>query len=178
MEIFIIFVVAVSLSMDAFSLSLAYGTLGLSKKEIINLSTIVGVYHFIMPIIGMFLGSILLNITHIKPDIVVFIVLFFIGIQMIIESFKNEEKLVKLSKVELFLFGFAVSIDSLSVGIGLNNITNNCILSSFIFSFFSFSFTYLGLILGKKVSELIGKFATIIGGMFLIIISFVCLFKL
>ena len=36
MNIILIFIIAVSLSMDAFSLSLAYGTLGLSKKEIIN----------------------------------------------------------------------------------------------------------------------------------------------
>ena len=65
MEIFIIFVIAVSLSMDAFSLSLAYGTLGLSKKETIQLSSIVGIYHFFMPIIGMFLGKFILNLV--KP---------------------------------------------------------------------------------------------------------------
>ena len=41
MELFIIFVIAVSLSMDAFSLSLAYGTLALSKQETIQLSSIV-----------------------------------------------------------------------------------------------------------------------------------------
>ena len=178
MEIFIILVIAVSLSMDAFSLSLAYGTLGLSKKEIKILSIIVGIYHFFMPIIGMFLGSILLNIIHVKPDIVVFVVLLFIGIQMIIESFKKEEKIETMSKVELLLFGLAVSIDSFSVGIGLNNITNRYILSSIIFSISAFTFTYLGLILGKKVSEIIGKISTILGGISLVIISFIYLFKL
>ena len=138
MEIFIILVIAVSLSMDAFSLSLAYGTLGLSKKEIKILSIIVGIYHFFMPIIGMFLGSILLNIIHVKPDIVVFVVLLFIGIQMIIESFKKEEKIETMSKVELLLFGLAVSIDSFSVGIGINNISNNFIMRSIIFSLTEF----------------------------------------
>jgi len=178
MEIFIIFVIAVSLSMDAFSLSLAYGTLRLSKKENLTLSTIVGIYHFFMPIIGMFLGNFILNFIKIKPDIVVFIVLLFIGVQMIIESFKKEEKLSSMSKIELLLFGFAVSIDSFSVGIGLNTITNNYILSSIIFSISAFIFTYLGLFLGKKVSEMIGKMATIFGGFVLIIISFIYLFKL
>ena len=42
--------------MDAFSLSLAYGTINLRKKEIILLSLIVGIYHFIMPILGMNVG--------------------------------------------------------------------------------------------------------------------------
>lgn len=178
MEIFIIFVIAVSLSMDAFSLSLAYGTLGLSKKETLILSTIVGIYHFFMPIIGMFLGKFILNLIKVKPDIVVFIVLLFIGIQMIIESFKKEEKLNSMSKIELLLFGLAVSIDSFSVGIGLNTITNNYIFSSIIFSASAFIFTYLGLFLGKKVSEMIGKVATILGGFTLIIIAFIYLFKL
>lgn len=178
MEIFILLVIAVSLSMDAFSLSLAYGTLSLPKKQILTLSLIVGIYHFFMPIIGMLLGKLILNMIHLKPDIVVFIVLLFIGVQMIIESFKNEEQVQTLSKIELFLFGFAVSIDSFSVGIGLNTITHNYILSSLIFSISAFIFTYLGLILGKKISEMIGKISTILGGLTLIIIAFIYLFKL
>ena len=178
MEIFILLIIAVSLSMDAFSLSLAYGTLSLPKKQILKLSLIVGIYHFFMPIIGMFLGKLILNMIHLKPDIVVFIVLLFIGVQMIIESFKNEEQVQILSKIELFLFGFAVSIDSFSIGIGLNTITNNYILSSLIFSISAFIFTYSGLILGKKISEMIGKIATILGGLTLIIIAFIYLFKL
>lgn len=178
MEILILFVIAVSLSMDAFSLSLAYGTLGLSKKETKLLSVIVGIYHFFMPIIGMFLGKIILNILHIKPDIVVFIVLLFIGIQMFIESFKEKEEIKYMSKIELLLFGLAVSIDSFSVGIGLNNITSNILLSSTIFSLSAFFFTYLGLILGKKINEMIGRIATTLGGITLIIIAFIYLFKL
>ena len=58
MSIYIIFVIAVSLSMDAFSLSLAYGTLNLKKKYIKQLSLIVGIYHFFMPLIGLLIGKI------------------------------------------------------------------------------------------------------------------------
>jgi len=178
MKIFILFTIAVSLSMDAFSLSLAYGTMGLSKKETNLLSVIVGIYHFFMPIIGMSLGKIILNIIHIKPDIAVFIVLLFIGIQMVIESFKEKDEIKQMSKIELLLFGLAVSIDSFSVGIGLNSITDNFILASMIFSISSFLFTYLGLSMGKKINEIIGKIATTLGGLTLIIIAFVYLFKL
>ena len=178
MEILILLTIAVSLSMDAFSLSLAYGTLSLSKKQMFELSFIVGIYHFFMPIIGMFLGKLILNIIHVKPDVVIFIVLLFIGIQMIIESFKEEEKIQIMSKLELLLFSFAVSVDSFSVGIGLNTITNNYLLASTFFSISAFIFTYLGLVLGKKISEIIGKVATLLGGSTLIIIAFIYLFKL
>ena len=52
-----ILVIAVSLSMDAFSLSLVYGTLNLEKKTIILQSLIVGLFHFFMPRIGIYVGD-------------------------------------------------------------------------------------------------------------------------
>ena len=91
MSIIIILTIAVSLSMDAFSLSLAYGTLNLEKKYINRISIIVGTYHFFMPLIGLTIGDILLKIIPIPPNIIVCIVLTFIGIEMIIDSFKKEE---------------------------------------------------------------------------------------
>ena len=51
--------VGISLSMDAFSLSLAYGTINLNKRQKLTLSLIVGAYHFIMPLIGLFFGSVI-----------------------------------------------------------------------------------------------------------------------
>ena len=173
MSFLIVLVIAVSLSMDAFSLSLAYGTLDLSKKNINKLSIIVGIYHFIMPLIGLFIGNAILKYFPINPNTIVTIVLIFIGFQMIIETFKNEENLRVMSFSELLLFGLAVSIDSFSVGIGLNAINNNYLLCSIIFSISSFSFTYLGLILGKKINKLIGKASTLIGGLILIVIGII-----
>lgn len=173
MSFLIVLVIAVSLSMDAFSLSLAYGTLDLSKKNINKLSIIVGIYHFIMPLIGLFIGNAILKFFPINPNTIVTIVLIFIGFQMIIETFKNEENLRVMSFSELLLFGLAVSIDSFSVGIGLNAINNNYLLCSVIFSISSFLFTYLGLIMGKKINKLIGKASTLIGGLVLIIIGII-----
>lgn len=176
MHVMIIVMIAVSLSMDAFSLALAYGTLNLEKKDIRLLSIIVGIYHFFMPLLGLLIGSLLLKIIKIDPDIIVFLVLLFIGFQMILESFKNEEKLNYMSKLELLLFGFAVSLDSFSVGIGLNAITNHFILCSLIFSCTSFFFTYLGLRLGKTLNLLFGKISTFMGGLVLLFLGFVYLF--
>ena len=53
--------IAVSLSMDAFSLSLAYGMQQMTKKDKILLSVIVGIYHFFMPLIGLNIGSAILK---------------------------------------------------------------------------------------------------------------------
>lgn len=171
MSIYIIITIAVSLSMDAFSLSLAYGTLNLEKKYIKKLSIIVSIYHFIMPLLGLTIGNILLKIIPIDPNIIVCVVLTFIGIEMIIDSFKKEENIKIMTIKEMILFGLAVSLDSFSVGIGLEALTKNYILSISMFSLSSFIFTYIGLTIGKKINNLIGQISTLIGGLILIFIG-------
>lgn len=167
----LILIIAVSLSMDAFSLSLAYGTLNPEKQYIEKLSIIVSIYHFIMPLLGLTIGNILLKIIPLDPNIIVFIVLTFIGIEMIIDSFKKEENVHLMTLKEMILFGLAVSLDSFSVGVGLETLTNNYIISVSMFSLSSFIFTYIGLTIGKKINNLIGPISTIIGGLILIIIG-------
>lgn len=168
-----IFIIALSLSMDAFSLSLAYGTNQINKKY--QLSTMVGLFHFVMPLIGSLLGNIILNIIKIKPNIIVSIILSFIGLSMV---FKKEEKVSPIKTLlEQIIFSVAVSLDSLSVGIGFNAITNNIFLSSIIFSITAGCITYLGLLLGNKISNKIGFISQTIGGIFLILIGIIYLLK-
>ena len=176
MQLILVVLMAVSLSMDAFSLSIAYGTIGLPKKNNILLSIIVGIYHFFMPLIGLMVGSIILSYIKINPDIIVFIVLLLIGLEMIIESFKRKEEVKKLNFIEMLIFGFAVSVDSFSVGIGLNAIKLSPIICFFIFSITSFIFTYLGLSIGKTINNIVGKLSTVLGGIMLIILGLIYLF--
>ena len=171
MNIILIFLIAVSLSMDAFSLSIAYGTMKLSKKEINSLSIIVGLYHFFMPILGMFIGKFVLNMLNVREDIIILVIFCLIGINMIFESFRGVEPLNRMKLFEMLTFGFAVSLDSFSVGIGIHNLTNNVIVSSLIFSITSFAFTYMGLLFGNKLNKYFGKYATIAGGFTLIILG-------
>ena len=176
MQLILVLLIAVSLSMDAFSLSIAYGTLGLTKKDNISLSIIVGIYHFFMPFIGLLIGSIILSYIKINPDIIVFIVLLLIGIEMIIESFKRKEDVKKLNFTEMLIFGFAVSVDSFSVGIGLKAINLSPIICFLIFSITSLVFTYLGLSVGKTINNIVGKLSTVLGGIMLIILGLIYLF--
>lgn len=170
MSLIALIIIAISLSMDAFSLSLAYGTLNISLNKIKILSVIVGIYHFIMPIIGMNVGKVIINLLPIKPNTLVFIVLFLIGLEMIIETFKENQSIKNLNVFDMFIFGLAVSIDSFTLGLGLKVIYNP-IIASFIFMIFSGIFTYLGLKIGKKINENIGKISTIFGGITLIIVG-------
>ena len=175
MDLLVIIVIAISLSMDAFSLSLAYGTLELNKNDVLKLFFIVGIFHFFMPLIGFLVGKQVFNILPVSSNFIVFVILSIIGIEMIIESFKEKETKKLMNIFQLFLFGLAVSIDSFSVGIGIKGISEKYYLCSLIFSISSFIFTYLGLILGKKLSQMLGKVSTIIGGIVLIVIGLIYL---
>lgn len=171
MNFFLILLIAISLSMDAFSMSLAYGTLDISKKDIFRLSLLVGIYHFFMPLLGSYLGSNLLKLFPINSNFIVFIILTIIGLEMIIDTLRKKENITKMQFLQMIIFGFTVSIDSFSVGIGLDTLTNNYLLSSLIFSMTSFSFTLSGLYIGKKINQIFGRISTMIGGAILIIIA-------
>ena len=165
----LVLLIAISLSTDTFSLSLLYGTIDFEKQKEYVLSILVGLFHFFMPLLGQIVGN---NIIQVFPNInlLIFIIFTLIGIEMIIESFKKDKKTNNLSFLEMFSFSLAVSIDSFTIGIGLNAIYNTFI-ASFIFLIVSFLFTLIGLKLGKIIKLYIGKIATIIGGLLLIIIG-------
>ncbi len=173
MSIIPVMLIALSLSMDAFSLSLAYGTLSTNKNYKIKLSLIVGIFHFIMPILGSIVGYTIINILPIKPSIIIFMILFFIGVEMIIESFKENSNIKYLDLIGMLLFSFAVSLDSFTTGLGLDVLYKNKLVSIILFSLFSFSFTYLGLNLGGYISNKIGKISTFFGGIVLILIGII-----
>ena len=160
--------IGIGLSMDAFSLSFSYGTLNINKKDRVILSSLVGLFHFFMPLLGLFIGNIILKYIIIDLDILLAIIISLIGIEMIISSIKKEDNTMLLSLLSFILFAFSVSIDSFSVGIGLKGINNDYLQVSIIFSLCSFIFTYVGLILGTKLNDLVGRYAKTIGGIILI----------
>lgn len=168
---FILIIIGIGLSMDAFSLSLSYATKRISKFNTILLSLIVGIYHFFMPIIGMNVGKKITKLLPFSENILIFIILFFIGLEMIIETFKQKEEYNTLHFIEMLVFGFAVSIDSFSLGISIKTIYNDVLVSSLTFSVISYIFTFLGLKIGNYINKKIGKISTLLGGIILILIG-------
>ena len=85
---------------------------------------------------------------------------------------KEEDSNTNLSSIlSMILFALAVSIDSFAIGIGLNSIYDNHIISALTFSLFSFTFTLIGLLIGKYISNKIGNVSKIVGGLILIALS-------
>lgn len=164
-------IIGISLSMDAFSLALIYGLEPINKNNKILLSLIVGIYHFFMPLIGIFFGKIIINYLPFKINILVSIIFFIIGIDMIYSSLKNKKEKLSISILGFILFGLSVSIDSFTTGIGMNIINNNYLEVSTIFAIISLFFTYIGLVLGHKINNKIGPISSLFGGVILLILS-------
>ena len=166
-EFIYLLLIGISLSMDAFSLSLVFGLTIKNNKDKLLLSIIVSIYHFIMPLIGLLLSNILLKINYLDFNTLSSIILIYVGIETIISK---EDHNYKINIISFLLFGLSVSIDSLTIGIGLRGITNKYLLSSILFSITSFIFTITGLHIGNYIGKIIQKYSKIIGGIILIII--------
>lgn len=170
-EFYTLLLIGIGLSMDTFSVSLSIGTLKITENQIKLISTLVGIMHFIMPLIGLIIGSNLLSILNINSKYLLSAILIILALKLLKDYFTNEDVHIKLNIVGIILFAIAVSLDSLSTGIGLAAITNKIYFATTIFSICSFSFTFLGLTLGKYTSYKIGKYATIVGIIILLAVA-------
>ena len=166
--IYIIFV-AISISMDTFSISLNIGK-NLNNKFCYAL--LVGLLHFILTILGSMIGniiSIFLHNMHLLSSIV-FLCLAF----NMYNELKETNKTIKTNTLNLIIISFSVSMDSLSIGLTINK---NIILSASIFLLATFSFTYIGLLLGKYLNDLYGKKYLFLGFILLTFIGVLNFFK-
>lgn len=171
MSLIIIFILAVGLSMDAFSLSMIYGTLNLKSSMQKLMSFMVGIFHFFMPILGYQIGELILKIIKINPDILVGIIFIILGIEMILSLKKEEQVKILTSIFSVMFFAFTVSIDSFSIGVGFGVANVKMILPCIIFSLTSAIFTYMGVTLGKKLSDKFGNITTLIGALILLFLG-------
>lgn len=171
MSLFLILVVAISLSMDAFSLALVYGTLNISDKIIRRVSLTVGTFHFFMPLLGYFFGEVLARCLTFNSNILVGVIFIFLAVEMFLSVFKRDSVEMFSGFLSYFLFGFTVSIDSFSVGIGLGSLGSSVLTSCITFSTVSFLFTYVGLKMGKKLALKFGNISTVIGSVLLFVLG-------
>lgn len=176
-ELLILLIIGISLSIDAFSISTVIGMYNISLKKTLQTSITVGIFHFIMPLIGVILSYQITKYLSIETNLILGIILLLISLQMFIEYIKPSYKDISLNKFGVILFAFGVSLDSLGIGLGLRAITDNLLLSSTVFSIVSFSFTFLGLTIGKYINKILKQYSYLVGTILLFILGIVFLCK-
>lgn len=140
-----LFLIAISLSIDSFSLALSVGLNSFTYNKKVIYSIIVGLFHFIMPILGFFLRTYIDKVTIIPSKQIFIIVIIFIIVGIFLNKESNKEI------INPFIFAFSVSIDSFSIGITLKK--SILLVSIILFSLTSGVFTYTGFKIAKKVKN-------------------------
>lgn len=116
-----LFLLAVSLSMDAFAVSVC-GGLKMEGRERFKGGLIFGawfgVFQALMPLIGYELGSHFAKVAGAYSHWIIFLILSYIGWNMIREAGEDQEK-EKITGVRTMLgLAVATSLDALGVGVG------------------------------------------------------------
>ncbi len=121
MSVFELFLIAIGLSMDAFAVSVCKG---LSVQRLQNRHYIItgawfGGFQALMPAIGYLLGSAFERYIVSFDHWIAFILLGFIGGNMVKESLSGEEEChdASFSMRDMFPLAVATSIDALAVGV-------------------------------------------------------------
>lgn len=171
-----LFLIAVSLAMDAFAVSVSNGLIlpNVKKRNAVTFGLYFGLLQFFMPIIGYFLGNKLTKYVQQFDHWIAFILLGIIGFNMIKESFSEDEEDVpkekEILKVKnMTMLAIATSIDALAVGVTFAFIGNmNIVFACSVIGIVAFILSYAGLMIGKKIGPFFKTYAERIGGLVLV----------
>ena len=181
MGIFELLILAVGVSMDAFTVSICKG-LAMKRATVKGCMTCgvwFGGFQALMPTIGFFLGALFAEAIQAIDHWVAFVLLAVIGINMLKEVFEQEEccccceeQNADLSVKTMFVMAVATSIDALAVGISLAMAGNVNIWTAALFiGLCTFSFSAAGVKIGNVFGARFEKKAQLAGGVILILIG-------
>jgi putative Mn2+ efflux pump MntP len=169
--------IAFGLAMDAFAVSLASGASNrlTSKRAVFRLSFHLGLFQFIMPVVGWFSG------IHIVPYIQPFdhwiaaALLIVVGMRMIRPSRGGITETFQMDPskgIILVFLSVATSIDALAIGLSLAMLDIEILYPAVIIGVITGILSAGGIKMGKKLGDIFGRKIELAGGILLILIGF------
>lgn len=169
-EISSLLVMAIALGLDGFSISLGIGLQNIRLKRIAIIGLIIGVYHMVLPFIGMLIGNYILLMMEVITTVIGGLILVTIGSHMIFSALQTKSNVnIHPKGFRLLSLAFIVSLDSFPVGISLGLIGIKTVFIIFLFGIVSACLAWTGMLIGKKANKLLGIYSEIIGGIILFI---------
>lgn len=175
MSLLSILLISFSLAMDAFAVSVSAG---LSSRKasifsVVLLAGTFGIFQAVMPLIGWVWGYSIREYIEPIDHWIAFLLLGFIGINMIREALQgdDEEKKEYFSFRSLMTLGLATSIDALAVGISLAIIPVNILIAVCIIWGITFLLCFGWVYVGMRFGHIFEKKAEILWGIILLLIG-------
>ena len=175
MSIFELLLIAVSMSMDAFAVSICKG-LSVRKvepKHCLAVGGWFGGFQGIMPVIGFVLTSLFAALITSVSHWIAFGLLLFIGGNMIRESMEKEEEEVddSFSFMTMLTLAVATSIDALAMGVTLNLSGANIWLAAPMIAITTAVLSPIGLKVGNVFGTKYKSKAELAGGVVLVLLG-------
>jgi putative Mn2+ efflux pump MntP len=173
MDIPSILLIALGLSADCFAVSLGAGAIEEknSKLKVLRVTATFGLFQFLMPLSGWFVGSFFVDLISSFDHWIAFCLLLIVGGRMIWEFFREEKEKegADISRgFLLIVMAIATSIDALAVGLSFAFLEMKIIMACLIIGIVAFAINIMGFWLGNRVQAVLGKRAKLIGGIILI----------
>jgi putative Mn2+ efflux pump MntP len=164
--------IALSLAMDSFSVSITRGLTNPQTKmvsEALKVGVFFGFFQAIMTLIGWLAGINIIDFISDFDHWIAFGLLTFVGLRMIYESIKTEsKKIVSSSSISvLLMMSIATSIDALAVGLSYSFLEVSIVTPAIVIGVTAFSLSFLGVFIGKKFGGYFEKIE-VLGGIILI----------
>jgi putative Mn2+ efflux pump MntP len=171
-----IFLIAISLSMDAFAISISIGLTVKQPKaiELLIPGIYFGFFQALMPLIGFLAGTYFVKHIQFLDHWVAFALLSFIGGKMIKDSFSKEEEepdKVQFQFAKMLLLAIATSIDALAVGITFSFFEINIFTAILITGLTTFFISIAGVKTGNIFGAKFKSKAEFAGGAVLILLG-------
>lgn len=185
MGIFEIVAISISLSVDAFIVSIAQGMCMKRQlmKKAFTLAVFFGVFQALMPLIGYFIGSSLAKYFESFDHWIAFMLLCGIGLKMIYDGKKNDNSIEcsdedeQTNYLKLILLAIATSIDALAIGFSFAFLKINIVSAILIIGMITFILCFIGVYLSRFFPIKFKDKANMLGGIVLILIGFRILFE-
>ena len=175
MDIWTLLILAIGVSMDAFAVSICKGLAmkQIKFKHMLIVGLWFGGFQALMPLIGYFLGIQFETYITAYDHWIAFILLAFIGGNMIKEALSNEEETADASlavKIMLVL-AIATSIDALALGVTFAFLQVNIWEAVSFIGVVTFLFSVVGLKIGNVFGTKYKSKAEFVGGVILILLG-------
>jgi putative Mn2+ efflux pump MntP len=176
MDIITPLLLAIGLARDCFAVSLAIGTT--TRTRLVCAAGTValsfGFFQAGMSLIGWVVGASIISLISGYDHWIAFLLLLIIGVKMIWDGAMDGEEeahIEVIALVPVLILSVATSIDALAVGVSFGILQSAILVPALIIGLVSFVLSFAGVMLGKRLGEVVGSRMEIIGGVILILLG-------
>lgn len=183
-----IIIIAIVLGADSFSLALGMALQGVSRSYELKFAGTVGIFHVMMPLVGLGLGITAGKLLGIWAARLGALVLIGLGVDMLLKGyhefhppacklseagnwFNQERKAGSENWAGILVMATSVSIDALTVGFSLGTVKMPIVWTVTLIGTGAAGMTLLGFEGGRIFGRLMGSYARMAGGVILVLVA-------